>query len=224
MMPHAVYLDYNASAPLRPEAKAAMMAAMEMCGNPASVHQFGRRARQVVETAREAVARMVGARDSEIIFTSGATEANALALATPGRRVVVSAVEHESVRAIAGARVISVDHDGVIDLRALAEELAGDRGPTTVAVMLANHETGAIQPVGDVIRLAHDAGALVHIDAVQAVGRVGIDFAALEADTMAVSAHKLGGPQGIGALVVRDGLDVTPIMAGGGQERGRHRP
>ena len=221
-MSREIYLDYNATTPLRPEALAALAAVAAETGNASSVHRFGQRARARVEDAREAVAALVGAAPSEIIFTSGATEANNLALLGAGRaRVLVSDIEHDSVLAAApAAERIPVGPDGVVRLEALAALLAADRRPALVAVMLANNETGVVQPLAELVRLAHAHGALVHADAVQAAGKIATDFAALGVDSLALSAHKLGGPQGVGALVVRTGLAFGPGLRGGGQERG----
>lgn len=215
-----VYLDYNATVPLRPTVVEAMAAALRETGNPSSVHRFGRAARRAVEMAREAVGAMVGAEGARVVFTAGGTEANNLALAAPGRRLLVSAVEHESVLRPAGdAARIPVDPAGVVDLTALERMLAG-APPALVAVMLANNETGVIQPVAEVARIAHAHGVLVHCDAVQAAGKIAIDWAALGVDSLALSAHKLGGPQGVGALIVADAVELRPMQRGGGQERG----
>jgi len=221
-MSRDIYLDYNATAPLRPEALAAIAAALAETGNASSVHRFGRRARKRVEDAREAVAALAGATPAAVVFTSGGTEANNLALRGAGReRLLVSDIEHDSILAAApAAERIAVGPDGVVRLEALAALLQRDRRAALVAVMLANNETGVVQPLGQIVELAHAHGALVHADAVQAAGKIGIDFAALGADLMALSAHKLGGPQGVGALLVRDGLAVVSQLRGGGQERG----
>lgn len=217
------YLDWNATAPLRPEAAAAMAAAMAICGNPSSVHRWGRAARQLVERSRAAVAALVGAAPEDVVFTSGGTEANHAALLGSGReRVLVSAVEHDSVRhAAAGARAIPVDSDGVVRLDALADLLAGDPRPTLVSVMLANNETGVVQPVAEAVGLAHRYGALLHCDAVQGAGKFPVEAAALGADLLTLSAHKIGGPPGVGALVVARRAELSPLLRGGGQERGR---
>lgn len=226
--PRPVYLDYNATAPLRPEVRETLAAALDLVGNPSSVHGFGRACRSAVEHARAQVAALVGARPSEVVFTSGGTEANNLALrgAAPGRRLVVSAIEHESVLAAApDAARVPVNAQGVVDLDALDARLAAldaDGGPPAcLSLMLANNETGVLQPVAEAARLAHARGALVHCDAVQAAGRLPLDRAALGVDLLTLSAHKLGGPQGVGALVVRDGLTLPALLRGGGQERGR---
>jgi cysteine desulfurase len=217
-----VYLDYNATAPLRPEVASAMTSALELCGNASSVHRFGRLARRAVADAREAVATAVDATAAEIVFTSGGTEANNLALRGPGRAVFISAIEHDSVRAARDdAGIIRVDRDGLVNLRLLEALLAAADAPVLVSVMLANNETGVVQPIDRVVALARRFGALVHCDAVQALGKIPLSFAALDVDMMTLSAHKLGGPQGIGALIVRDGVDMAPLLRGGGQERRR---
>ncbi|MGH7117254.1 MAG: cysteine desulfurase family protein [Stellaceae bacterium] len=217
------YLDWNATAPLRPEAAAAMTAALAHCGNPSSVHRWGRAARAAVERARAAVAALVGATSEGVIFVSGGTEANHLALLGTGRRrVLVSAVEHDSVlRATPEAEQIPVDGNGIVRLDVLESMLFADSTPALVSVMLANNETGVIQPVAEIAALAHVRSALLHCDAVQAGGKIPLDATAIGADLVTLSAHKLGGPPGVGALVVTRGLDLIPLLRGGGQERGR---
>jgi cysteine desulfurase len=222
-----IYLDANATEPLRPEARAALLAALEATGNPSSVHAAGRAARRLLEGARETIAARFGATPAGVVFTSGGTEADALAVHAlgAGRRVIVGATEHDAVRAAApGAEVLAVDGDGVADPDALARLLA-DGGPALVCLMLANNETGTIQPVAEAARLCRAAGARLHVDAVQAAGRMPVDFVALGADSLALSSHKLGGPTGAGALLLAGDLAATgalaPLIAGGGQERGR---
>jgi cysteine desulfurase len=218
------YLDWNATAPLRPEAAAAMSAALARCGNPSSVHRWGRAGRQMVEHAREAVAALLGGVDpSNVVFVSGGTEANHLALLGAGRRrVLVSAVEHDSVRhAVPGSETIPVDCDGVVALDGLERLLATDTRPALVSVMFANNETGVIQPVAGIAAIARKYRALFHCDAVQAAGKFALDASEIGADLFTLSAHKLGGPPGVGALVVTGGLDLVPLFHGGGQERGR---
>jgi cysteine desulfurase len=227
-MTERCYLDYNATAPLRPVVREAMVAALSLIGNPSSIHAEGRVARAAIETARGKVAALLHARPEDVIFTSGGTEANALGL-VPGaadERLHVSAVEHPSV--LAGGRFsaaqvsrLPVTADGVIDLDFLASELAKPHLKGTrplVSLMVANNETGALQPVAAAAQIVHDAHGVLHSDAVQAAGKVPLDMAALGADLVSLSAHKLGGPKGIGALVLRKGLAVEPLLKGGGQE------
>ena len=233
-MPDRVYLDWNATTPLRREAREAMAAAWDLAGNPSSVHAEGRQARKLVEEARASVASAVGASPRSVIFTSGGTEANALAL-TPGLRraegvpvvrLLVSAIEHASV--LAGGRfaadaigTIDVTRSGLLDLDHLRTMLGN--GPVAlVSVMLANNETGALQPVREAAEIVHAAGGLLHVDAIQALGKIPIDINAMNADLMTLSAHKIGGPKGIGALVLAEGvLGFEPLLRGGGQELGR---
>lgn len=217
------YMDHNATSPLRPAAFDAMVEALRASGNPSSVHTAGRKARAIVDRARREVASLVGARATETIFTSGGTEANNLALAGAGRRrVLVSAIEHDSVRqAVPQAEILPVDGDGVLDLAALERALAAPAEPALVSVMLANNETGVLQPIAEIVRLAQAAGALVHCDAVQGAGKVPVDFRGLGVDYLSLSAHKLGGPTGVGALVVRNGAPFSTDRRGGGQESNR---
>ena len=224
-MADLAYLDWNATAKLRPQARAAVVAALDVTGNPSSVHGAGRAARRLVEQAREQVAALVDVAPADVIFTSGGTEANMLALAPAlGDRLLVSAIEHPSVGA--GGRFNDVEclpvmGDGVLDLAALERRLATPARPL-VSIMLANNETGVVQPISQAAAMVHAAGGLLHVDAVQGPGRISCDFKALGADLMTLSGHKIGGPQGTGALVKRPGLEVPPLLKGGGQERG-HR-
>ncbi len=217
------YLDWNATAPLRPQAAAAMTATLARCGNPSSVHRWGRTARQEVERARMVVAALVGASPEGVVFVSGGTEANHLALQGAGRqRVLVSAIEHSSaLHGAAAAELIPVDPDGIVRLETLADLLAADPRPALVSVMLANNETGVVQPVAEIAALAHARGALFHCDAVQAAGKIPLVAAVIGADLVTLSAHKLGGPPGIGALIATTEVGLTPMLCGGGQERGR---
>ena len=234
-MPDRVYLDWNATTPLRPEAREAMAAAWDLPGNPSSVHDEGRKARRLVEDARAAVAGAVGALPRNVVFTSGGTEANALAL-TPGlrrtsglpvQRLVVSAIEHASV--LAGGRftaeaisTVGVSGSGLVRPDRLREALAGGP-PALVSIMLANNETGAIQPIAELAEIVHAAGGLLHVDAIQAFGKIPFNINMLNADLVTVSAHKIGGPKGVGALVWAEGVQgLEPLLRGGGQERG-HR-
>jgi cysteine desulfurase len=231
------YLDFNATAPLRVQARAAMMAALDVTGNPSSVHAEGRLARRLVEEARQDVADLLGASPRHVVFTSGGTEANLFALSPwieaagdphPRDRLLISAIEHPSVRCGGSfpsdkIEELDVSASGIIDLEALKRRLsagasAGDR--PLVSIMLANNESGIIQPIQAAASLVHAIGGLLHVDAVQAAGRVACSIAELDADLLTVSAHKLGGPKGVGALVRREGVVPRPIVRGGGQERG----
>lgn len=225
-----VYLDCNATQPLRAEARAAMLSAMDVVGNPSSVHAEGRAARAVVETAREQVAALVNAKPGEIIFTSGATEANALAFSgRPWRSVLVGNAEHVSVlaparRLDAPRTELSCSRHGVQDLTAAEAWIAAlpdGSDPALASLALANGETGVLQPVAELVELCAYHGIVVHSDAVQTAGRIPLDFAALGLGLMSLSAHKMGGPKGAGALVVRDGVPLDALFAGGGQERRR---
>ena len=217
-----VFLDHNATTPLRPAVIAAMVAVLGEAGNPSSVHAQGRAARRRVEGARRQLAAAVGLpAGGEIVFTSGGTEANHLALRglKVEGRVLRSAIEHDSVRAaVPDAVEIPVTGDGIVDLAAL-EGLLRD-GAAVVSVMAANNETGVLQPIADVVRLAHAAGALVHCDAIQMLGKAPFDMAALGVDLATVSAHKLGGPQGMAALALAPGIPLRALVTGGGQEKG----
>jgi cysteine desulfurase len=224
----AVYLDYNATAKVRPEAAAAVARALEAGGNPSSIHAAGRAARARVEAARAEVAALVGAAPAAVTFLSGGTEASGLAiesaLAAGCARIITGATEHEAVIETAKASGAPhedwpVDGSGRADLGWLAERLSA--GPKAiVCLMLANNENGVIQPVAEAAALVREAGGWLHVDAVQAAGKIGIDFNGLGADTMALSAHKVGGPQGVGALIAGPRARLTRQQHGGGQERG----
>jgi len=229
------YLDWNATAPLRDEARRAMANALGLTGNASSVHAEGRAARRLVEEARARVASLVGAEAKDVTFTSGATEANVMALVPAleigGRkalrdRLFVSAIEHPSVRngnrfAAEDVEELPVTSDGVVDLVAIPRAVQRAHRPL-VSIMLANNETGAIQPIAQIAEIVHAASGVLHVDAVQGPGRIDCDIAALGADLISISSHKLGGPQGIGALIRRGDIHIVePLIRGGGQERGQ---
>jgi len=222
-MENTVYLDHNAMTPARPRALDAVAIALAQPGNPSSVHRCGRLARRMVEDARDRVAALVGARSPNVVFTSGGSEANSLAIRGSGRsRLLVSAVEHVSVLAASDhGECIPVDCGGRVDLNALETMLCAEDTPTLVSVMLVNNETGVIQPVAEVSEVAHRHSALVHCDAAQAAGKLPIDMAALGVDMLSLSAHKLGGISGCGALILRGDATPRAQISGGGQERGR---
>ena len=219
-MTSRVYLDYNATAPLRPQARDAVMAALETTGNPSSVHGFGRHARALLEAAREEVAALAGVAPRLVTFTSGGTEANQTALnGMSVDRVLVSAVEHPSVlKARDGVTVIPVDGEGRVEPARLEALLAAGQGQALVSVMAANNETGVIQPMDEIAAVVRRHDALLHVDAVQAAGKLPLDE--IDADFMTLSGHKLGGPAGAGALVRKRDLPLQPLMRGGGQELG----
>ena len=232
-MSKAIYLDHNATAVVRPEARAAIAQALEAGGNPSSIHAAGRSARARVEHARDQVAALIAAPAATIVFTSGGTEANAIAIesavAAGARRLIVSAIEHDSVQETSRVlgvhvEVLPVDADGRADLGWLQARLAAwdiADGKPFVALMLANNETGVIQPVAEVAALVRAADGWLHVDAIQAAGKIAIDSRALSADTLSISAHKIGGPQGVGALTFGPRATLSRRQHGGGQERGR---
>jgi cysteine desulfurase len=218
------YLDANATQPLRPAARNAVLEALGSTGNPSSVHLAGRNARRIMEDAREAIAHRFGCASHDLVFTSGGTEADATAIhiMSRGRRNIISAIEHDAVRsAMAVAEIVPVGAGGVVDLRALEERLS-DGVASLVCLMLANNETGVIQPVAEAAAICRRHGAVLHVDAVQAAGRMAVRLDQLNAHSLAISSHKLGGPAGIGALLLAsDAPFAAPLIAGGGQERGR---
>jgi cysteine desulfurase len=228
-----VYLDYNATAPLRPEALEAMLPVMQSVGNAASPHMLGREAAASVAVARARIGSLLGCSAGEIVFTSGATEANNMALraaAPQGGRLVTTAVEHpavlETARALARERdveliVLPVDRDGLLDPEVLHRTL-DTRLPTVVSIMAANNETGVLSELGTLTATAHAADALTHSDATQLVGKLPVDLSVLDLDLLSLSAHKFGGPQGVGALFIRRGLGLPrrPLLYGGEQEGG----
>ncbi len=223
-MKERVYLDFNASAPSKPEVIEAVGAAMVAGGNASSVHTRGRQARRAVEEARARIAKLVNCRPGEVIFTSCGTESNNLALkGAKVTAIAVSAIEHDSTLAAAQASgtpwlLLPVDEVGLLKMEALEEVVAKTHPPFLVSVMLANNETGVLQPIAQIAEKVHQKGGLLHTDAIQAAGKVPVDFAALGADMLSLSAHKIGGPQGVGALIVREGVELQPRMVGGGQE------
>jgi cysteine desulfurase len=222
-----IYCDYNAGAPVRAEAAVAMSRALAVGGNPSSVHCAGRRARALIEDAREKLAGFLGASAENVVLTSGATEALHLALTSAGvASLIVSAVEHDAVfehavRSLKTDRVAPVGADGLIDLAALGALLAEGPKPALVAIQLANNETGVIQPIARIATLCREYGALLLVDAAQAFGRIPVDIGGLDASYLVVSSHKLGGPPGAGALALAPGAPFTTPRFGGGQERGR---
>jgi cysteine desulfurase len=221
--PH-IYLDYNATQPVKPVVRDAMLEVLGLPANPSSIHRPGQHARRILERARADVAALLNARPGEILFTSGATEANATALSgIAAGTILISAIEHPSVReAVPGSVTIPVDSNGVIDLASLDRLLATSNAPALVSIMLVNNETGVIQPIAEAARIVHAHGGLLHSDAAQAPGRIPLDVQALNADLMTISGHKMGGPQGAGTLYIKDGVDLAPLLKGGGQE-GRRR-
>lgn len=219
-----VYLDNNATTPAHPEVVRVMADALRSHGNASSIHEAGRKARARIEAARQDVADLVGAIPGEVIFTSGGTEANNLALrGMAAGCILAAATEHESVSRFitSPGAIIPVSPSGVIDLAALETMLDTAPAQVLVSVMLANNETGIVQPVAEAAQIAHRHGALLHCDAVQAAGKIPVDCGALGVDMMSISAHKFGGPQGAGALILRNGREIAAQMTGGGQERGR---
>jgi cysteine desulfurase len=215
------YLDANASETIRPKARATIEAAWRLPGNPASVHGPGRAARAMLEEARVRIAGFVGAQPKHVVFTSGGTEADAMAIHALGynRRQLIGATEHDAVRSAAReAGILPVLPDGTLDLAALEAALA-EGPPALVCAMLANNETGVIHPIPAIAALCRAHGALLHVDAVQALGRIPVDLAALGADSLAISAHKIGGPKGIGALIFARDFPTRPLIGGGGQEK-----
>lgn len=223
LMRDGIYLDNNATAPLRQAAKDAMLRAMEAPGNPSSVHGFGQAQKRIIEDAREQVAAIAGVNPANVIFTSGGSEANnTLLKGVAADHLVTTTVEHPSILdASEDAKKIPVDHDGVINLDALREELSRLSGHILLSVMAANNETGVIQPIQDVAAIAQEFGARLHVDAIQAAGKIDLHPISNIADAISLSAHKLGGPTGVGAIVVREGIPFEPLVKGGGQERRR---
>lgn len=228
--PARIYADYNATAPLRPEARAAMLRALDLTGNPSSVHSEGRKARALVEGARDAVAAAIGACRDDIAFTSGGTEAVQAPLrgvlrTVENAQLVVSSIEHDSVSALAELpKAWPVNANGIVDLvwlEAVVQTLAADGRQPLVSLMLVNNETGVIQPVAEAAEIVHAAGGLIHCDAIQALGKIETSIIELDVDYLSLSAHKIGGPQGVGAFYVKAGAPFSAVQTGGGQEFGR---
>ena len=221
----AIYCDYNAGAPVRAEAAVAMARALVAGGNASSIHGAGRRARALIEDAREMLAAHIEARAENVVFTSGATEALHLALASAGAAsLIISAVEHDAVyeHAVrAQARIAPVDAHGIVQMEALAALLAAAAKPALVAVQLANSETGVLQPIGTIATLCRENGAMLLVDAAQALGRVAVGMLDLDASYLVLSSHKIGGPPGAGLLALAPGAPFAAARFGGGQERGR---
>ena len=221
-----IYLDYNATAPIRPSVRAAMEALAGEPLNPSSIHSQGRKAKRLLEDARASIATALSAFANEVMFVATATEANNMVLRgfAPSHRLVVSAVEHASISktgGLLGAATLPVDVNGVVDLAALEQQLAQLAQPALVSVMIANNETGVIQPMAEIARIAHAHGALVHCDAVQALGKIPLDWGLLGVDMLTISGHKAGGPVGAAALLIRNDLPIKPLITGGSQELGR---
>ncbi|MDG1438572.1 MAG: cysteine desulfurase family protein, partial [Emcibacteraceae bacterium] len=222
-----IYLDYNATALIRPEVMALMTEVMIEGGNPSSVHALGRKAKSRLENARGEITKAVGCRPQMVIFTSGGTEANNMAILNSDRsRLITTNAEHDSVNSSSNrfsgkVDVLNVDDAGLINLTELEKKLSFNGEETIVSFLYANNETGIIQDIEAISKLTKASDALLHIDAIQAFGKIPIDFMALGADMMSISAHKIGGPQGVGALIAREKLPIKSSILGGGQEFGR---
>ena len=222
-MTQIVYLDHNATSPVRAGVVDAVADALTVSGNASSVHQAGRQARQLVDQARDHVARLVGVSPAEIVFTSGGTEANNLVLrGVDVDHILVSTVEHPSVlEAADNIEQIPVDKNGLVDLAILEARLSELDGRILVSVMQANNETGVIEPIAEIVQIAKKYDALVHTDAIQALGKIAVERDALGVDFISLSSHKIGGPQGVGALVINEEVPLRALNRGGGQERNR---
>ena len=219
-----IYFDYNATTPLKPSARMAINRAFDCTGNPSSIHSFGREARMLLEQSRATIAQAIGVRGEQIVFTSGGTESNHLALRGMAKDMpcLISAIEHDaSLAARPDAERILVDSNGLIDATWLEARLQQLGQPAFVSIMLANNETGVIQPIAQLAELVHRFGGIFHCDAAQALGKILVNATLLGVDMLSLSAHKLGGPKGIGALYVSDKVQLSPIQTGGGQENRR---
>jgi cysteine desulfurase len=219
-----IYLDYNATAPLRPSVLAAMHVVEALPLNASSIHTAGREAKKLLEDSRKTIADSLSVFANEVLFTGSATEANNMVLRGFDRPLLVSAIEHASTlktASLLGGDTLPVDENGVVDLEVLDKKLMALGRPALVSVMLANNETGVINPIAEIADIVHKHGGLLHTDAVQAIGKIPVDFGLLKADMMTIGAHKVGGPVGIGALLLRNDLPIKPLITGGGQELGR---
>ncbi|MBL0941755.1 MAG: cysteine desulfurase [Alphaproteobacteria bacterium] len=224
-----LYLDYNATAPLLPAVINAMTDTFKVYGNPSSIHNLGRQARALMECVRNKIANVLETEPAQIVFTSGATEANNMALngfLQKNAKIIMSAIEHESMnQTIPNKIMLPVLKNGQIDLdqlgKILAEERSHHQAPLVVSIMLANNETGVIQPLKKAVEIAKHYNAWIHCDCAQALGKIPFSFKDLEVDSLAISAHKIGGPKGVGALILNENLKLPSLIIGGGQERGR---
>lgn len=222
-----IYLDYNATALMKPAVIEEMARVMAIGGNPSSVHAVGRGAKAILEQSRQTIGRMINCRPQKVTFTGGGTEANNIALKATGRdHIIIAATEHDSIAGIKDnfsgtVHCLSVDQNGKVSPEELTEALQDIPEKTLVSIMLANNETGVVQDIKTLAEITHAAGALFHTDAIQALGKIPVDFRALGVDMMSLSAHKISGPQGVGALVALEKIDIKPIIFGGGQEVGR---
>lgn len=222
-----IYLDHNATAPMIPQVIEEMARVMRAGGNPSSVHSVGRNAKAILETSRRTIGRMINCRPQKIIFTSGGTEANNIALtATKVNHLIISAAEHDSILSLKEnfnnrLDILVLDEKGYVSPDQLRSCLEKAPDNTLVSVMLANNETGVIQNIQQLAEITHQAGALIHTDAIQALGKVPVDFRELGVDMMSLSAHKIGGPQGSGVLIAQEKIEISPLILGGGQEVGR---
>ncbi len=222
-MKEHVYLDYNATCPLRPGVREAILEVLDLPGNASSIHMHGREARKKVEHARKQIAELIGANQEKITFNSGATEGNNTIMhAYAPQGVLVSAIEHPCIINLEHSMaLVDVTEDGVIDLDHFEEMISKSPPPLLASVMMVNNETGVIQPLKEIVEISHNRGIKVHTDATQAVGRMNIDLFLLNADYMTLSSHKIGGPQGIGALITTNDIEPPVLFHGGGQEKSR---
>lgn len=225
----SIYLDYNATTPVKPEVADVMLSVLKSGGNPSSVHHLGRQAKAVLEKSRQTIGDMINCRPQMITFTSGGTEANNIALMSSGtQHLITSASEHDSILQITDSfegtvEILPLDENGLVPVEDLTTALSkqDDNTHTLISIMMANNETGVLQDIQSLAQIAHEAGATFHTDAIQALGKTPVDFKELGVDMMSLSAHKIGGPQGVGALVALEKLNIAPLIRGGGQEVGR---